>query len=137
MAYCYGLLATRSYVARFAEQLRIPGPRVPITLSAELFRQAVGQGERLLALHTYRQVTRGDARCLTPVGREYPTRFRYEAASGVLWVQDGAFGPIRKPSGATASRVFRSCARGCAAAFRHRAPSHAWTRSAPAPGPRS
>ena len=94
MAYCYGLLATRSYVARFAEQLRIPAPRVPITLSAELFRQAVGQGERLLALHTYRQVTRGDARCLTPVGREYPTRFRYEAASGVLWVQDGAFGPI-------------------------------------------
>ena len=37
LAYVYGLLAQPAYTAKFAEELTIPGPRVPITKDADLF----------------------------------------------------------------------------------------------------
>lgn len=94
MAYCYALLATRRYVARFAEELRVPGPRVPITPGPGLFLEAASRGETLLAIHTYRQVTPGAARCLAPVGGAYPADFAYQADRGTLRVGDGLFGPV-------------------------------------------
>jgi predicted helicase len=61
--YCYALLSTPSYQARFADELRMPGPRVPITGSVEVFSRAARLGEQLLRLHTYVEVPRRE----TPV----------------------------------------------------------------------
>src|SRR5438445_226254 len=77
MAYCYGLLATRGYTTRFAEELTAPGARVPMTSSPALFRRAMALGQRLLAIHTFRLVPRGAARCLAPVRRAQPPHVTY------------------------------------------------------------
>jgi hypothetical protein len=94
MAYCYALLATRSYTRRFAEELRMPGPRVPLTTSPDLFRHAVVLGQQLLAIHTFRLVVPGTARCLMPVDGAYPRHFTYERDEQVLRLGHGRFGPI-------------------------------------------
>lgn len=52
VAYVYALLSTPAYQQRFAEELRTPGPRVPITADPALFAEAADLGERLLWLHT-------------------------------------------------------------------------------------
>lgn len=92
MAYCYALLAAPSYVGRFAEELRTPGPRVPLTGDADLFGRAVALGETLVRLHTYAEVPRGRARLLHPVGEPFPTGFGY--ADEVLSLGAGRIGPI-------------------------------------------
>ena len=57
LAYCYAVLSTLSYQARFAEELRLPGPRLPLTTNASLFARAVELGRRLIALHIYEAVS--------------------------------------------------------------------------------
>ena len=52
-AYVYALLSAGRYQQRFAEALQTPGPRVPITRSANLWKEAVEVGRTLLWLHTY------------------------------------------------------------------------------------
>jgi len=52
-AYCYALLSANAYQARFAEALRTPGLRVPITADSVLWHEAVSAGRELLWLHTY------------------------------------------------------------------------------------
>lgn len=52
-AYVYALLSTPAYQQRFAEELRTPGPRVPITADPALLAEGAGIGERLLWLHTF------------------------------------------------------------------------------------
>jgi len=52
-AYCYAILAGTDYTQRFEEELRTPGPRVPLTSDGELFQQAVKLGKRLLWFHTF------------------------------------------------------------------------------------
>ena len=52
-AYCYALLSASAYQARFAEALKTPGLRVPITASKALWHEAVSAGRELLWLHTY------------------------------------------------------------------------------------
>ncbi len=52
-AYVYALLSTPAYQQRFAEELRTPGPRVPITADPVLFAETADLGERLLWLHTF------------------------------------------------------------------------------------
>jgi len=96
MAYCYGLLATRGYTTRFAEELTAPGARVPMTSSPALFRRAMALGQRLLAIHTFRLVPRGAARCLAPVGGAHPRHFTYDPDQQVLQLGDGLFGPISR-----------------------------------------
>jgi hypothetical protein len=94
MAYCYALLGTRAYVARFEEELRTPGPRIPLTSNQGLFERGVALGERLLVVHTYRQVTPTRARVVAPVGEEYPRTFGFDVAGHVLRVGDGAIAPV-------------------------------------------
>ena len=53
LAYTYALMASPEYVRRFWDELTIPGPRLPITKEAALFKQAVELGRRLIWLHTY------------------------------------------------------------------------------------
>lgn len=52
-AYVYALLSVTSYQQRFAEALKTPGPRVPITADACLWAEAVALGRELLWLHTW------------------------------------------------------------------------------------
>jgi len=59
LAYCYALLATPRYQARFEDELRTPGPRVPLTDKANLFARAADLGRHLIALHTYEAVPAG------------------------------------------------------------------------------
>jgi hypothetical protein len=105
LAYCYAVLGTRSFQARFEEELRTPGPRVPLTRNPALFTRAATLGARLLALHTYGQrcvaaaepagtALEGQARSLAPVGADYPQDYWYDQARQTLIVGEGAFAPV-------------------------------------------
>lgn len=108
LAYCYALLAAPSYTARFAEELEIPGPRVPLTISRELFGRAVSLGRELVWLHTYGErfvpaghragrVPQGAARYVQPIPQTaagYPERHSYDPSTRELHVGEGAFGPV-------------------------------------------
>lgn len=107
-AYAYAVLAGPDYVRRFWDELTIPGPRLPITRDANLFRQAVELGRKLLWLHTYGErfvpaghhpgrIPPGQARCRvgTPTSpQDYPETYRYDAASQTLYVGKGEFAPV-------------------------------------------
>jgi hypothetical protein len=95
LAYCYALLSTRGYVQRFEDELRTPGPRIPLTLDGALFRRACGLGLEMLAVHTYRQVAVGEARCFEPVGDRYPAEYVYQPQRDELRLGNGRFGPLR------------------------------------------
>jgi hypothetical protein len=107
LAYCYALLGTRSYVARFEEELRTPGPRIPFTADADVFRRVVGLGQRLLAVHTYTSVPRGRARWRTAVGAEYPKGFAYDPSQRSLRVGNGVLGPVSNEEWAYSISGFR------------------------------
>jgi hypothetical protein len=94
LSYCYALLGTRGYWLRFAEELRTPGPRIPLTRDAGLFCAVAKRGRELLDVHTFSAVRRGAARCLTAVGDQHPRAFAYEATSQVLRVGGGCFAPV-------------------------------------------
>jgi hypothetical protein len=102
-AYAYAILATPDYVRRFWEELRTPGPRLPITRDSALFARAVALGRELLWLHTFGErfvpegrlpgrLPRGQARIKvgtsgSPDG--YPETFRYNAKEQTLVVGEG------------------------------------------------
>jgi hypothetical protein len=100
MAYCYALLGTRSYVRRFEEELRTPGPRVPFPSDAALFMRAADLGRRLLWLHTFGErcgpggSVSGEVRCIAPPGDGFPADFAFNAAGYTLRVGEGVFGPL-------------------------------------------
>ena len=94
LAYCYALLATRGYVRRFAEELRMPGARIPLTNDPEVFRRASRHGSELLRVHMYERVAPARARNLTPVADAFPREYRYDPHSATLWVGDARFGPL-------------------------------------------
>jgi hypothetical protein len=94
MAYCYALLSAPSYTRRFAEELRTPGPRVPLAGELEVFCRGVNLGAVLMATHTYREVVAGQARVLHPVGDAYPRSFGYDVTRECVWVDDWCLGPV-------------------------------------------
>src|SRR5579859_5650050 len=94
LAYCYALLTTRRYVKRFEEELRTPGPRVPITGDEAVFRRGAELGQRLLALHTFRSMPRGTGQCLAAPGPAYPADFAYDPRRQLLRIGNGWFGPL-------------------------------------------
>ena len=53
MAYIAALLAHPAFTARFREDLRQPGLRVPLTADPALFDRAVDLGREVIWLHTY------------------------------------------------------------------------------------
>lgn len=106
-AYAYGVLAQPAYAERFWDELEHPPPRLPITKNGELFRRVVGQGSRLLYLHTYGEryrrpsqdgtVPQGAARCTKAVSQEeYPKDFSYQPGNRTLHVGDGEFAPVSR-----------------------------------------
>jgi hypothetical protein len=96
MAYCYALLSAPSYTRRLANELRTPGPRVPLTLEGVTFQRGNSLGQRLLTLHTYREVVRGKAGMVRPLGAIYPTDYGYDPARESLWLGDGCFGDVSR-----------------------------------------
>jgi len=52
-AYVYAVLAAGDYSERFHDELRTPGPRVPLTADGEVFDRAVDLGRELIWLHTF------------------------------------------------------------------------------------
>lgn len=109
-AYAYALLAAPAYTAGFAEELEIPGPRIPITRDRTLFDRAVALGRELIWLHTFgeRFVPPGEAAGAVPQGRarakdavpqepdRYPERHWYDEESETLHVGEGTFAPVSK-----------------------------------------
>ena len=53
MAYLAAVLAHPAFTARFAEDLRQPGLRLPLTADPTLFDDAVASGRRIIWLHSY------------------------------------------------------------------------------------
>jgi hypothetical protein len=53
LAYIAGVVAHPSYTERFAEDLKAPGIRVPLTADPALWTQAVALGRTVVWLHTY------------------------------------------------------------------------------------
>ena len=111
VAYCYALLTSPAYVEKFSEDLTVPGPRIPITKDAGLFRRAKDVGQKLIWLHTFgerfvpsgqrtREVPQGRARCVRGISDEpdrYPEKFSYSVSTPeLLLVGDGEFAPVRE-----------------------------------------
>jgi hypothetical protein len=109
-AYSYALLATPAFVQTFWNELSIPGPRVPVTKSRDLFQQATRLGRKLIWLHTYgerfvparqrsSEVPQGGARARRGVPDSpdrYPEEFSYDETSKILHVGDGEFSGVSK-----------------------------------------
>ncbi len=108
MAYCYAILQSPTYTVRFAEELEVPGPRVPLTEDPDLWRRGVELGRELVWLHTYGErfvptggragkVPPGAAKYTAPVPATqdgYPRRHWYEAETQELHVGEGVFAPV-------------------------------------------
>lgn len=96
-AYTFGVLAGTDYTERFHEALETPGPRVPLTSDATLFKQMVEHGEKLIWLQTFGE--RFGAGNLPATGitwKAEPSRLpdakaeiRYDPAAETLRVADG------------------------------------------------
>lgn len=103
-AYTYALLAQAGYYEHFREALATPGPRVPVTVHADLFVEVVATGRELLWLHTFTERFRDPAhgrgsqlpnvpglgwdRSVTHIPAS-PKEIRYDAVERVLHVGDG------------------------------------------------
>jgi hypothetical protein len=96
MAYCYAVLAAPSYTRRFADELRTPGPRVPLPLEAAEFLRGVALGEELLAIHTYRRVMPGAARVIREASCRYPTGYQYDTPQEQLVLGEVCVGPVSR-----------------------------------------
>lgn len=110
LAYVAAVAAHPGYVARFAEDLRTPGIRVPLTADADSFAAAVALGRRVLWLHTYgeRHVDpaadpprpagppRTDPAPLvvTPVGDTFPDQLHHDPATEQLHVGEAIIAPV-------------------------------------------
>ncbi len=105
-AYAYALLAQPAYTARFAEELTIPGPRLPLTKDGALFARGAALGSELLRWHTYGErfrapgdgfVLTGSARCRVAVPDTedgYPEKADYDPETGEIALGTGRFGPV-------------------------------------------
>lgn len=111
LAYITAVTAHPGFTERFAEDLRIPGVRVPLTADVGLWQEAVPLGQRLLWLHT-----RGDRYIDAGAGRPAeaprmdgdrrplvqhaitpdptPDEMEYDADTRELRIGDGVVAPV-------------------------------------------
>jgi hypothetical protein len=113
LAYIAALTAHSGYTARFRDELKSPGVRVPLTADKALFTAAVGVGREVLWLHTY-----GERCADTAAGRPsspprlpredrpkvtvtipdtpdlMPERIHHDADAQTLHVGDGQIRPV-------------------------------------------
>ncbi|WP_055482553.1 type ISP restriction/modification enzyme [Sphaerimonospora mesophila] len=114
LAYIAAVTSHGGYTARFVEDLRTPGVRVPLTADPELWANAVRLGKRVLWLHTYGErfadPAKGrptgpprpaaDQRAKVHVAipgtvEEMPDDISYDAATATLNVGAGRISPVR------------------------------------------
>lgn len=114
LAYIAAVTAHSGYTSRFAEDLRTPGVRVPLTNDPELWADAVRIGGRVLWLHTYgtRFTDPADGRPAGPpkpatdqrakvqvaipgTTSEMPDEIWYDAESATLHIGAGEVTPVR------------------------------------------
>lgn len=107
-AYIAGVLSHSGFTGRFADDLRSPGLRVPLTSQADLFNRAVELGRRVLWLHTYgaefadagagrppgapRRAAPDRPRVVHPIpdaAKQMPEEIEYDPATQVLSVGEG------------------------------------------------
>lgn len=112
-AYVAAVLGSPAFVQRFSEDLVVPGLRLPLTASGELFREAADAGARLLWLQTYgeRYVDASAGRpagpprlpdpirplVLSPIPHGeigMPDSIAYDPDTQHLLVGDGVIGPV-------------------------------------------
>lgn len=101
-AYAYAVLGSPAYTETFAEELSIPGPRLPITKDHSLFRRGVELGRWLVGLHTYGErfggsVPRGKARvekAIPDSSKRYPEDYSYDPVEKTLKVGEGEIRPV-------------------------------------------
>jgi hypothetical protein len=93
-AYSYAVLSAPSYTRTFAEELRTPGPRVPLPSDGATFARGVRLGESLLAVHTHRSIAPGRARVVQAIGDALPARYGYDAAQACVWLGEGCVAPM-------------------------------------------
>ena len=109
-AYVYALLSSPAFHARFSDELRTPGLRLPVTASKDLWAKAVSEGHYLIWLHTYAQRFRDQAQKRGPfvpilenIGWEYPvtsmpvepSSIAYDPQQKTLTVGDGKITGVR------------------------------------------
>jgi len=109
-SYCYAVLAAPDYTGGFAEELEVPGPRLPLTRDGDLFDRAVALGRELIWLHTFGErfpptgqaagtVPKGKAEAREPVPQTadgYPEQRWYDEETQTLHVGAGTFAPVSK-----------------------------------------
>ena len=104
----YALLFARAYVERFADELLIPGPRVPLPRDAHNFERAADLGHALIRLHTWGErdlqndaptgeVAQGSATydvAPSPDPDDYPQTYAYDANARRLSVGAGRWNGV-------------------------------------------
>jgi hypothetical protein len=107
-SYAYAVLVNPGYVNMFWEELSTPGPRLPVTKNATLFRKVADLGHKLIWLHTFGnrmvpkgkragEVPQGKVRCLKAISqteKAYPEEIAYRTASKEIEFGTGRFGPV-------------------------------------------
>ena len=100
--YMYSIMAHPGFTEKFRSDLASRELRVPITLDAGLFEQAVSLGKRLLYLHSFGErfsdefppIT-GTARCVKAIQTDGAIEtYGYDEGRQVLRVGDGEFSPV-------------------------------------------
>jgi hypothetical protein len=113
LAYVAGIVSHRSYTARFAQELKTPGIRVPVTADPHLWSEAATLGRQVLWLHTYGERFTDPAHGRTlgtpklPQGRRpkvlvtipdtpdgMPDSISYDEVTRTLHVSNGQIGPV-------------------------------------------
>lgn len=110
--YVAGVLGHSGYTEKFHDELEVPGPRVPLTKSAEMFQRAVDLGKQVIAWQTYAErfpesigttqgnVPSGTAQLVQEIPSEpekYPQTLNdviYDEAKKQLHVGDGIIGNV-------------------------------------------
>ncbi len=99
LAYVYAVMAGSDYTERFADELTVPGPRVPLAAYLDTFAGVVEVGRELLWLHTYgERFAEGRGSLLVPsivvegelTLPEKPSDIKYDAAKRSVKVGSGA-----------------------------------------------
>lgn len=107
-AYLSCVLGSPAYVELFAEDLKSPGPRIPITKDPARFVRAAALGRRFVWLQTLGQrwAPSGEKRGVLPhggvsevkpisgAGTAYPASFSYDADKQQLTVGEGVIGGV-------------------------------------------
>lgn len=101
--YAYGVLSTPAYVESFSEELTLPGPRLPLTRDAELFREVAALGRKMIHLHTFGERFDGagvpdgrakNTKAIPGTPDDYPEDYSYDVATKTLRVDSGEISPV-------------------------------------------